>query len=219
MKTTHKTILLALALGLCLAVLLGQSSGLAPGYGYVKALSTDSTADSLEGTDEISAGTSIQSIDLSRVTPVTRHRGVRILFAAVTTADNATGAYRVLAWTPIRGAGNEFYGWRKQLVCFGTLTFAANVNIDGIFPSSSGYDFADTATLTVADSATSPPGVWQTLVTADGGGQTPGVYSPANDASPAEVVIPDLFDASFIEIELDKTANVTSLNALVCLTR
>ena len=172
------------------------------------------------GIDTISDGTNTHEI-----IPMGIYRGARIGFGGVG-ADNATANYRI--WlvrfayartaqfpngdpTAVIGCEIEFYIADTSTITLSTYTGIAgdgDVYLDA-------DRIADTITMTLATTATTPAGPATVIETACQLG-TAGVYSPANN-TPAKLILPHVCGAHGFIIELDMTG-ATSIKADVELT-
>lgn len=152
-----------------------------------------------------------------------RKRGVEITFFGVG-AENATVTYRVwrvkYGFNPYTAYGIKPSDIDFDLICTGTATLGTCVlTADETVTEAEGYAvasestlIADTITVTLATTSTSPKGISALLGTTGYGAPDPSVYSPANN-TPAKLLIPDMGGGDlYLEIYV---GTATSCNALV----
>lgn len=218
---------------------LGIGAGSAPfgdvsSYGQKRLLSTNGTQSATwmvagrVAVGQLAAARSVATADdykfsLGKLQGEGRQRGVEIVFFGAG-ADNTTVNYRV--WRLKRGynpyssvfrtqPGDEMY----DLVCTGTATLSAaqlteDESVDDEDDQAIGrnYRIADTITVTLATTSTTPKGISASLGTTGYGAPDPTAYSPAND-TPAFLLIPDMGGGDlYLEIYV---GTATSCNALV----
>lgn len=192
--------------------------GLGPVQRYLTTNSTQASF-SLHSTPahKVAALTGPDGLTLSsgahhRVIEINKARGVR-LTPFGKGADNATFDYKVwLVEYLVNRSKNQVEAAILRLWATGTATLSS-----ALTPASGSTNLntneirGDGVTITGA-------GVYTAINTANGGSLSVQAYAPADDINDAVVVIPDIFDADGVLIEMDLTG-ATEANWLYRLTR
>jgi len=155
------------------------------------------------------------ALDGVRVLKLDRTRGLGTLFPFGVGSNNATFGYRLyLAW-PVLTIGRAIDHVQLALLGAGAATLSSNAALAGLAGSIvAGNQFADGLTFTLATDATTPKGAGTVISTAHGSVSVPGVFNPADDATPAQLVVPDVFDAPYLVIDGQTGGSATSYNWL-----
>lgn len=144
------------------------------------------------------------------------HRGFRGLRCMPFGAgnDNTTFDYKIwgVSWDQAKILTKADHIW-LSLLGFGTATLSGVQGADSGEPVTDSERFADTLTWTTASTSSTYKGVGSTIVTAHGLGE-PGVFSAADDATPAELLLPDVRAYQAVLTEFDLTG-ATGANMLI----
>jgi hypothetical protein len=152
-----------------------------------------------------------------------RARGVRFLPFGVGANDDAI-TYRLWAVWVRRNSEGQAVAWFLASICAGTFTVSSSITGPahatlGAVSGETTYG-CDTATVTMATSATTPAGPWTDMTTARTDAKDlPAVYSPGSNLGQCELYIPDLLDCDGVILECQSASGSKKFNSVYELTK
>jgi hypothetical protein len=157
----------------------------------------------------------LEAIDGVRVLDTARMRGGGAFIPFGVGSNNTTFGYRLYLGYPVLTTGRAIDHVQLVLLGAGAATLSSNAALTGLTGTlTAGNQYADGLTFALATDATTPKGAGTVIYTAHGSINSPGVFNPADDATAAHLVVPDVFDAPLLVIDGQTGSSATSYNWL-----